>query len=345
MQVWLNLILLLIWYKMKYSTFVYGSGVLYGPTIDFTDVLPASGPSTGGQDIVILGEGFDYTDFDDDFTGVALDGAKWTDISAGTGSVSTGAAHLELATGAVAGGLGGIEMQTTFDNTQYECKVNIPKPIVYPLSEVHVFTMQLYADANNYSDISIILSTDKSFYLEVSITHGGSVVETYRDLWTYGVSTFKILNWTDDTYFYANGALFVHSKKHTRALDTWRFFSTNDAATYEMSGVIVEYVECRPFMMFDTNPVSNVTVVSDYRIRGVTPPSTNVYGKEGAYAGLVDVSVIAGKTSYDVDAYTYYFVDELIALDNVASSVKVNIVGDSVIKTPVTAARGLGEGI
>jgi len=330
---------------MKYSTFVYGSGVLYGPTIDFTDVLPATGPSTGGQNIVIIGEGFDYTSFDDDFTGVGLDGAKWTDISAGTGSVTTGANHLVLTSGAVAAGTGGIEMKTTFDNTQYECKVNIPRPTVYPLSEVHIFTMQLYADANNHSTMSIILSTDKLFYLEVKITHGGSAVETYRESWTYGVSTFKILNWIDDTYFYANGSLFMKSKKHTRDVDTWRFYTTNDAATYDIDGVILEYVECKPFIMFDDRPIHDAVVVSDYRIRGVTPPSENVYGKDGAYAGLVAITVVAGTTSMDLDAYTYYYVDELIALDDTANTVKVNIVGDSTIKTPLTVARGLGEGV
>lgn len=329
---------------MKYSTFVYGTGVVFGATVTFTEVLPTTGPSSGGTPIVIRGEGFDYTDFDDEFTAGVLDVFKWTDISAGTGSVSTGANHLELETGAIAGGLGGIEMKTTFANTQYECKVNVPTPSIFPLGEVHVFSMQLYADATNYSDISIILSTDKLFYLEVSVTHGGSAVEVYREAWTSGVSTFKILNWTDDTYFYANGSLFLRTKKHTRDVDTWKFFSTNDAANYAVQGVLVEHVKCKPFIMFDNEPVNDPIVVSDYRIRGTTPASVDAKGTLEAYKGLVDVSVVAGSTYTDVDAFTYYYVDELIALDETSIDTKISLIGDSTIKTPSNAVRGLGGG-
>ncbi len=329
---------------MRYSTFVYGTGVVYGATVDFTEVLPATGPSTGGTSFVIRGEGFDYTDFDDDFTAGALDGAKWTDISAGTGSVATGADHLQLTTGSTSSSVAGIEMKTTFANTQYECKVNIPTPLSNPVSSVVLFGVFLLSSAIDGIRVAVLMDSTGAITLNMLVAVAGSVAETYSIDWTTGVSVFKILNWLDDTYVYANGSLVFTTKKVPRALDYWTFFSSNEAAAFNIQNVIVEYVKCAPFVMFDNQPVHDATVVGDYRIRGVTPASVDVSGNLEAYKGLVDVSVVAGSTYTDIDAFTYYYLDELTALDESSIDTKISLIGDSTIKTPSNEVKGLGGG-
>ena len=111
---------------MKFSLFKYQTGILYGSVLTFDSISPDSGPSTGGQNFVVKGSAFEYPTFDDTFLSVILDPAKWVDISAGTGSATTGSYHLQLTSGATATGVGGVEMLTGHTNIQYEAKVNIP---------------------------------------------------------------------------------------------------------------------------------------------------------------------------------------------------------------------------
>jgi len=331
---------------MKYSRFIYQTSILYGYSLTFTGVTPDTGPSIGGVDFTCAGLGFDYQAFNDTFTGVALDLAKWTDISTGTGTVTTGASNLQLSTGATGSSVAGISMNATFYETQYEAKVNIPSVTVYPTSEVSLFTMQYYIDASNYGDMSVLLATDGSVTLECEVYKGAGLVSSYTEDWTMGLSTFKILVWMGNLYFYANGSLFFRSQHFVNgSLGYYKFFADNKSASYNVYNTVVEYIVNRPFVVFgDIQVVPDVTLVSDTRLRGLTPPSIDIYETEAAYAGLVDVNVCVDNVQTGADAYEYYYLKKLVILQENQFDILLSDITEDTVRTPELVTRGLGGG-
>lgn len=329
----------------KYSTFIYNTAVLYGWTTGITSIFPDSGPSIGGEDFVVVGEGFDYDLYDDDFTAVTLNLAKWTDISSGTGSVATGTYHLQLNSGATASGIGGIEMVGTHLDTQFEARINVPSfNSVYPSATVNLFTISLYVDANNYANLELNLYANKDLKLETNVYKGGIQVSSYSEDWTVGLSVLKLLRFGTDVYFYANGALFASTKQFVTTAANFRFFVDNRTANYSIIGTIVESIESKTFVAFDNQVVHDPTMVSGVRLRGITPASVDAKGTSAAYQGLVDISVVAGETKISTDSYEYVYLDGLTLLDDSQSSVKISIIDDDTVRTPSDDSIGLGGG-
>jgi hypothetical protein len=329
---------------MKFSTFKYHSGILYGGTPTFTSIDPDSGPSTGGQDFVIIGDAMLFETYDDTFA--ILSGAKWTDASVGGGSVATGSSHLQLNTGAVAGGHAIVEsLAAVNSDVQFEVKVNIPPQTIRPTSDVILFGLSLYIDANNAFNIGVIYDSTGAIQLRC-YTYVGSTIRSSQSIdWTTGISTFKILRFYSDVYFYANGSLVFFSKEGKANTDAFiRMGSSNGASNYDIVNVVVEYIVNRPFVVFDDQVVHDTIAVSDTRLRGHTPPSMSAKDISAAFAGLVTVYVCSSDTLVSRSAYEYYFVDDLILNDDTQFSTKLGLIGDSTVRTPTGYTRGLGEG-
>lgn len=325
-----------------YSTFVYGTGVLYGPAVSITSVDPARGPSTGGNDFVIDGSGFANSNWSSFFEGAVLDPAKFSDISAGTGTATTNSPNLVLASGAVAGGSGAIESVASWTDAQSEIVCYIPSVLSYPSAEVELVSLHLYIDATNYTKVGIYLGTSSStLVLRADVVRGGSTLSTYEEAWTSGTSKLKILRWGTTVYVYANGALFHKDTKFINTLATYRVSCSNTSTTYSVSTRVSAFY-WRPFVLFDGRPVHDPVVVSEGRIRGVVPPSWDDKGTDAAYSGTVDVSVVGVGTYTSTDAYEYYYVDQLTVINNESSSIKVSFLSDSLLRTPSSSLRGLG---
>ncbi|MDC1299967.1 hypothetical protein N8Z24_00510 [bacterium] len=331
---------------MKYSRFKYSDGVLYGYGLNLTSIAPDSGPSTGGDEFVCVGTGFEYTTFDDTFTGVTLDLVKWTDISSGTGSVTTGSSNLQLSTGATASSMAGILMNNTFYETQYEIKVNIPTPTANPTSAVSLINFEHYVDANNYGRMYVSLSAAGAITLDCLVHKGGVDVDSYSESWTVGVSTFKVLVWREYLYFYANGALFFKTKHFDNgALGSFRVYAYNDSASYNVYNTVVEYIINRPFVVFgDTQVVNDAIFVSNTRIRGITPPSTDDFGTEAAYAGLVDINVVINDVQTLPSAYEYVYLKKLVLISEDQFDLTFSDITEDTVRTPELSTKGLGGG-
>ena len=327
---------------MKFSLFKYGTGILYGTTLALDSISPDTGPSTGGQAFVIRGETLYYPTYDSEFTGVVLDPSKWTDISSGTGSATTGSSHLQLSSGTTTGSVGGIQMIASHTDVQYEAKINIPSVTVNPTADVILFEMQNYVDANNQANFYVKLDSSGNVTLNSDVYLGGTLKDTYSETWTTGVSTLKILRWSTDVYFYANGSLFYYSKQGNTSSAAFRFFVGNLTTTYNVYNTVVEYVKNRPYAAFDNQVVHDLTVVSDSRARGFTPPSMDGRGRSAAYEGLVDVSVVSNATLTVTDMYEYYYVDSLTLVDEEQFDFKFSAIDDDSVKTPAASSRGLG---
>ena len=329
---------------MKFSLFRYGTSVLYGAVLSLDSIAPDSGPSTGGKDFIIRGNAFIYPTYDDTFIGAVLDAVKWTDISSGTGAISVGSTHLQLSTGTTAGSVAGVESNGNFTNTQYESKVNIAPVTVLPTATVSLYTMQTYVDANNNASISVELDNEGNVTLNCRAYLGGSLKDEYTSAWTTGVSTFKILKWGTELYFYANGSLVYRSKQGSASSATFRYYVTNLTATYNVTGTVVEYVKNRPYVSFDDQVVHDLVVVSDTRARGLTPPSIDQKENLAAYEGLVDVSYVSYTTDTLSNAYDYFYVDSLTLIDEVQFDLKFSEIDDETVRTPSLSNRGLGGG-
>jgi hypothetical protein len=329
---------------MKFSLFRYQTGILYGMALAFDSISPDRGPSTGGVDFVIRGDSFQFPSFDDTFTGVLLDPAKWTDISTGSGSVTTGSSHLQLSSGTTLGSIAGISMISSFTNIQYEAKVNIPPVTINPTATVTLFQMQNFVDANNQANLIVELGSTGTVTLRCQVYLGGSLKDEYTTTWTTGVSTFKILRWNTDVYFYANGSLILLSKQGTLLSGAFRFFVDNRTTTYNIINTVVEYVINRPYVSFGDQVVDDLTVVSNTRARGLTPPSIDEREQLASYEGLVNVSVVSNITQTQLDFYEYYYEDSLTLLDEVQFDLKFSQIDDATVRTPTLSSRGLGGG-
>lgn len=330
---------------MKYSLFKYGTGVLYGIAADIYSVSPNTGPSTGGNAFYMTGIGFDPRHWDDLFTAAVLDPLKWTDISAGTGTATVASPNLVLSTGAVAGGIAGVESVATWVDVQGEIRCTIPRYTTYPSSTVTTVALQLYVNATNYCQISITLGENSSnINLLCEVYLNGAVVDTYTAPWTVGTSVFKILRWGTDVYFIVNSAVVLLSHNFVITPATFRIYNDNVAANYDVFNTQVQWFYYRPFVVFENQPVHDVVIVSDTRLRGIAPPSMDNIRQSAAYAGLVDTSIVGKGMATYADSYLYYFVDGLTLIDNVQQATKLSLIDDAQVVTPAGYTKGLGGG-
>lgn len=330
---------------MRFSLFKYGTGVLYGVATDIDSVSPDTGPSIGGNEFFMTGIGFDPRHWDDMFTAAVLDPIKWVDISAGTGTVTVNAPNLVLSTGAVAGGIAGIESVATWVDVQGEIRCTIPRYTTYPTSTVTTIALQLYVNATNYCQISITLGANSSaINLLCEVWRNGAVVDTYTAPWTVGTSMFKILRWKTDVYFIVNGTVVLHSHNFVTNAAKFRIYNDNLAANYDVYGTMVEWFYYRPFAVFEDQPVHDTVIVSDFRLRGNAPPSMDNLRQSAAYAGLVDTSVVGNGLFTLADSYLYYYLDGLTVIDNVQQATKLSLIDDAQVVTPAGYTKGLGGG-
>jgi len=334
---------------MKYHTFTYGTGVLYGTTAVLDSISPETGPSTGGSQFIARGINMEHTSNDDDFTSVGLDILKWTSLVSGAGAtlVSEGPLdpNLKFTTGTLAGNVSGIETKTIYVDSQFETRVRIGALSSYPATKANLYTMQLYVDANNHAEIEVNVYASNEVLLECVITKGGVQSAYYQDVnWTTGLSTFKMLRWDTTMYFYANGSLVFQSDQFVTTAAKYRFFNTNLLATYSVVNTLLLAATYKTFIVFGDRPVHDTQVVGDSRVRGLVPASIDANLYEAAHEGLVDVSLVSESTSTLSDAYDYYYLDSLTLIDNSQYGVKLSKRDDSTVRTPDLDNIGLGGG-
>ena len=330
----------------KFITFLYGTGVLYGMNTAIDSVSPEQGPSIGGNKFIISGEGFDPRQWNDLFNTGLLDTVKWTDISSGSGSISTGPFHLQLSTGTTIGSIAGVESKALFTDAQGEIRTTFNPIIVYPNNDVSLVDYLFYIDANNYAKMSVTLSgLDKSLKLSCEVYVGGTLADNSIPLdWTTGLSVFKILRKGTTIYFIANGEVIFKSMRFVNNPATFRIYSNNLTDTLDVNGTKIEWFAYRTYAAFGEQVVHDTLVVSNNRVRGIVPPSIDDRTIEAAYAGLIDVFV-AGNGSYTLNnAYEYYYLESLKVINSSQFDTKLSFINDEQVATPEGYSKGLGDG-
>ena len=327
-----------------YSSFLYGSSVVYGATSTITSLSVDTGPSTGQTAITLLGAYLSWEGDDDTFIGAILDVLKFTDISSGPGAITTNAPNLSLSTGATPGSVAGIETAHPFGDISYEIKAIIPRITQYPDAATNLISMQLYVDASNYCTIGVNVGiTSGTMTLDTEVVVAGVTVDSSSTAWTTGVSTFKILRWGNVVQFFANGSIIDSTKLFVTTASTFRYFNKNLTSTYDTL-CTVEYVKQRTFVAFDNQIQDEVTVVSPYRIRFSTPASVDTRGVSAAYAGLVDLSVCSQSVTTRSNFFEYYYDSVLTLAVSEQFGTTLSIVDDSTLRTPSGVVKGLGGG-
>jgi hypothetical protein len=325
-----------------YSSFVYGSGVFYGPLSSISYITP-SGPTTGGANYVLTGTSLDVDTYNDDFSNPILSAILWTDISSGTGTVTSGSPGLLLNTGATAASYAGVETNSSFSNIQFGIKFYLSSFTSYPGSTVELISFISYVDATNYAKMSVqIGSTAASLDLVCEVYAGGLLVDSYTTEWSLGYSTFNMARYGTNVYFVANGETIFTSRSFVTTTSTFRIYSYNGSSSYSITSLIDYFIE-KTFVMFgvlqaDLSPI----VVSSTRLRGLTPPSIDDKDQLTAFAGTVDIYVINSSTTlYSADAYEYYYVDKFKSLNSSQDSVVLSLVDDDQVVTPTTKNKGI----
>lgn len=330
---------------MRYSLFKYGTGVLYGLTTSVTNLSPDTGPSTGGNTFILTGAGFDPRIWDDLFTAGALDPTLWTDLTSGSGVLTTGSPSLSLSSGATAGSIAGVESLANWDNMQCEIRCTIPRYTIYPASEVRCIALELYVSATDLCRLSILCGTSAaSIRILAEVYRGGNLVDSYTQSWTSGTTLLKILRWGNDIYFIANGDILYRNYEFITDYATSRFYVDNVAENYDVYNTQIDWFYFRPFVVFGDQPVHDTVIVSNYRARGVVPPSIDLMHNEASYAGYVDCSIVGFDTITATDIYLYYYLKGLALIDSTAQSIKFSLVGDNQVVTPDNKSKGLGDG-
>jgi hypothetical protein len=323
-----------IYSSKPYASFLYGTS-----TPGIHTISPDRGPSSGGQLVIVEGSVFNPSGWDDAFTGASLDASKWSDISTGTGSVSTNAPNLELSTGATASSVAGIESLASWDNCQFEIKVFLPV-VDNPISSVRPIEFQLYVSATDYAVLYVELDSSGSYMLHCDVYRNGSSVDTYSTICSSGSSVFRILRWDSTVYFMYNGTVIHSSSSFVDTSATVRLFNENLTVTEDIFST-VEYFKWKTYVSFGDQVVPYTTVVSYKRLRAYTPPSVDDKDISGAYAGTVDVSVVAAALYTYAAGYEYYFEDRLRVMNIAQDDVKLSIIDDDQLITDPNSSKGL----
>lgn len=331
------------WYYIMalYSIFRYGSGILYGTSSIIDYIYPNDGPSIGGNNFVITGVNFNPLQWDDGFTDALLDPLKWTDISSGSGSLSTGASHLQLSTGTTVGSVSGISSVAGWVGFQGEVRINIPSIYLFPDSSADLIVYQIRIDSNNYASMRISVDNVGKITLTCEVVLLGSVISSFSTTWTNGLSVIRILRYGEIVYFITNGVI-IHAFYGFSLMPIYvRIWSENDpSVSYDVNTIVNEF-KYKTFAVFGGRPVHNTTVVSDFRIRGIVVPSIDDKDQFAAYAGPVDVSVVGESPVEALGAYTYYYLDSLRVINSIQSGVMVSFINDNQIKTKDGVKKGI----
>lgn len=319
-----------------------GEGTTGAPAVAITSVYPLSGYADGGEAFTITGEGFDPREWDDYFTSALLDITKWIDISVRTGSITTGANRLQLSSGAVAGGVGGVSNVATWTNVQGEIVSIIPNLIgSVPPVNVELINFVLWVDGNNWCRLGVSFDTNGDYTLNCVVRRNGVTITSYTMDWTYGAAVFKILRWGSSVYFIANGSIVFSSNKFYNNAAKFRIYSSNLADNYDAHST-VQWFYFRPFVVYGDRVVHDTKVVSDTRVRGGIPYSIDNKGNISGYAGDVDVSVVGRGLDTDVNGYEYVYRDRLKIINSTAKSWDLQITDDDQLLTPDGVKRGYG---
>ncbi len=316
-----------------YSTFLYGPD-----TSTIASISPDTGPSTGGQSFVLTGTDFDPRHWDDTFELGALS-ALWTDSSVGTGTVTTGASHLQLSTGATAASYARIGSVNTWTDCQLEVRAILPRA-ARSAGTVVPLAFQLRVDVNNYAVMYINLLAAGTYTINCDVYRAGVSVGSYSATCTRGLSNLRILRWGTTVYFIYNGALIYYNSGFVSTAATARIYAFNNAIAYDATST-VEWFYWRSFVVIGDQLVYAPTVVSNWRLRGFTPPSADEKGVVAAYAGLRDVSVVAVGTATYAASYEYYFEDRLRVLNIPQFDMLLSVIDDNQLITKSTMAKGL----
>lgn len=317
-----------------YSTFLYGPS----PS-NISSVSPNRGPSIGGQSIILEGSGFDPRTWDDTFEGLTLDATKWTDISSGTGSVTTNSPHLQLSTGTTSSSISGIESISSWTDCQLEIKFTLPN-VQIPLSIIRPISFQLRIDANNYAEMYISLDNTGAYTFNCEVYRGGSLIGSYNESCSSGLFNFRILRWDRTVYFIYNGIIKYYNSSFVNTAAVYRIYANNLLANYDAISN-VEWFYWRTYITIDNQLIYDPTVVSDFRIRGFTPPSVNDKDVSAAYAGLSDVSVVGTGKYTAVNSYEYYYEDRLRIMNVPQFDLLLSVIDDDQLITKSTSEKGL----
>lgn len=318
-----------------------GGGILAGPVANLTSVDPTTDYSIGGSVIAYFGEGFDPRDYDDLFTTLIIDPAKWNETLVGSAAYTTGLDHLIISTGTTIGSSIDVESIATFTDAQGEIRCRVRPSYPNPTADVILISINARIDANNYAMFGITQDPTGAFYLFVEVYNTAVLVDSFTQEVNYGSFDLKILRYGNILKFYSNGVEVFESTRFPLAAIMFAIYSDNVVSAFDVEAE-VEWFYFRTYVIHGGVYIDDPVVVSDTRLRFLVPASLDEKYNEGGYAGDVDAIVVGnGGSSTLVDAFTYTFKKELRILNSTQQNTKMDIINYDNVKTPNSKLKGL----
>lgn len=336
-----------------YSENVYGSGIVYGDfaPIDYA-ISPMNSKSSGGGKFVLTGSGFDPDNLSSGFSDY-LDYA-FDYVTDWSYDVDNGIL-LQVDDG---GGYFTLNSKKFLKNFQYEVEFTLPKNGNF---SDEAYLQLSFDEGTGFSNASlnsrIVISvferngeyvirylhpfefSDANDFITVNETDTRVGVKEI----TSGRNVLRVLNYDNRTQLFLNNKLLSDKSSKNPSTDQVLLLSlTDDKAGIDPYVVSIDRITYLPFMMFGDSILHNLKVVSDKRVRGLIPPSSDFKGRLGYYSGDVRVAIVSGTTVYVTNDFNYFFEKELMIYTN-NDGVELSIL-DPIVKTPEQFSVGLGEG-
>jgi hypothetical protein len=292
-----------------------------------TSVDPNVGSTLGGDQVAIAGTDLATDFFNDTFSDGILNTVLWGQL--GINPVVEGplgpSGMLSVDTGVLPGSFSGLEsialrlLGDFYDQIGFSVTTQFLKN--KPSSEVALAVLEAKEDDGNLIRMSYIVSGPSASggTIKCEVWKSGTLRHIFTQPYSGAEGTLGIMRFQDTVENDNRAAFWLNGNKIFQSFDapdcdlTLRFYAYNGASPYQVQTSFDNFV-AKSVVLFrgpgGVQPAAGVTEVSEFRLRVLTPPTTN------EWAGLVDILVTNGSATCCrgvlSNAFTYQFPEAFV---------------------------------
>lgn len=299
------------------------------PILIIQGSLTASGLISGGDVFTILNSGLSNAAFEDTFTSGSLNLAKWTDISSGGGSVSTGAGlNMSIST---AGGTAGIRTVASYKNFDVSVRFTYDNTIeqLFPSSDITFLRLTARIDATNNFTIATIWDPTRGPSLRTTITIDGVTSTVLSNNVKSANKTLRLVRFGGRIQSYVGNSLLADFKGWRGDDVNIEVVSSSTSVPIPLQTVVSKYIPAILVTFGDDIGPASFVVVD--RVVGTTPSTILPLAVE-VQAHNVNNTITLGPASFQ------YITPLQLTVSNNNDSLVVS--NDNTLRDSTSALRG-----
>lgn len=277
-----------------------------------TSILPTTGLTTGGLDIVVVGTGLIDTGTDDDFADGVINPAKWNVVTVGTGSVVEALDRITLDTGANAGSGGFLNGAHIYNDFDLRALVTMKTPYTTtpPAGDVQLMVMTISQGARLVEMLFWYDFSASGAYLTTTIYNGVIAVRTQTvtsPITQDQQATLRMVRVGSWIWLYVDSTLIWKVPEFSNPGASVGFGVSNNAQAYVVTSWLEDY-KFYPLLASQDNFYPLIADVDATRLRAKTPivplrgVSDVVVTNYGGTDTLTDGFMFTYPETYEVDA-------------------------------------------